>query len=113
MSSAALAAAAPTPPRKTLWETIFTSTPVLLTVLATILAGLSSSEMTLAQYHRSLAAQNQSKAGDQWSFFQAKRLRGLNLQTTIELLQGRTPRDEILPEDLRNTAHLLVSRFRL
>ena len=43
--------------------------PVALTVLATILAGLSSSEMTRSMYYRSLAAQHQSKAGSQWAFF--------------------------------------------
>ena len=33
-------------------------TPVVMTVIATVLAGLSSSEMTKAQYHRSVAGQN-------------------------------------------------------
>src|SRR5205823_7224552 len=50
-----------------------TATPVVLTVVATVLAGLSTSEMTLAQSHRSLAAQNQPKPSDQWGLFQAKR----------------------------------------
>jgi hypothetical protein len=69
------------------WTKILTSTPVVLTVVATILAGLSSSEMTQAQYHRALAAQNQSKASDQWNLFQAKRLRGSYLEGTLNLLQ--------------------------
>jgi hypothetical protein len=73
--------------RRSPWASIITSTPVVLTVVATILAGLSSSEMTQAQYHRALAAQNQSKAGDQWNFFQAKRLRGSYLDGTLTLLQ--------------------------
>src|SRR6266436_6760431 len=73
---------------KTAWDSILTSTPVILTVIATLLAGLSSSEMTRAQYHRALAAQHQSKAGDQWNFFQAKRIRGTNMETTIDLLHG-------------------------
>lgn len=60
----------------TTWGKILTATPVVLTVFATLLAGLASSEMTRAQYDRGLAAQLQSKAGDQWAFFQAKRLRG-------------------------------------
>ena len=46
-----------------------------LTVLATALASFSNKEMTKAQYFRATAAQNQSKVGDQWSFFQAKRVR--------------------------------------
>ena len=65
------------------WETIITTTPVGLTVVATILAGLSSSEMTQAQYHRSLAAQEQSKGADQWSFAQFKKTRGLIGQTRV------------------------------
>lgn len=58
------------------WGKILGMTPVIMTVVATLLAGLSTSEMTKAQYVRALAAQQQSKAGDQWAFFQAKRLRG-------------------------------------
>jgi hypothetical protein len=58
-----------------------------MTILSTLLAGLSSSEMTQAQYHRSLAAQYQSKAGDQWGFFQAKRIRGSGLENSAEMLQ--------------------------
>lgn len=58
------------------WGKILDMTPVIMTVVATLLAGLSTSEMTRAQYTRALAAQQQSKAGDQWAFFQAKRLRG-------------------------------------
>jgi hypothetical protein len=58
------------------WGKVLGMTPVIMTVVATLLAGLSTSEMTRAQYTRALAAQQQSKAGDQWAFFQAKRLRG-------------------------------------
>lgn len=58
------------------WGKILGMTPVIMTVVATLLAGLSTSEMTKAQYVRALAAQQQSKSGDQWAFFQAKRLRG-------------------------------------
>src|SRR5260370_36056706 len=76
-----------------LWGTILTTTPVVLTVLATILAGLSNSEMTQAQYHRSLAAQYQSKAGDQWGFFQAKRIRGSALENSADRLPPSAPLD--------------------
>jgi len=72
------------------WGKLLTATPVVMTVVATMLAGLSSSEMTRAQYDRSLAAQEQSKAGDQWSFFQAKRLRGAMQRSTLDLLQATT-----------------------
>src|SRR5579859_5369504 len=67
---------------------ILSATPVVMAVVATMLAGLASSEMTRAQYDRSLGAQQQSKAGDQWSFFQAKRLRGAFQRNTAELLQA-------------------------
>ncbi|MEI7767962.1 MAG: DUF4337 family protein, partial [Phycisphaerae bacterium] len=65
---------------------ILAATPVVMAVIATMLAGLASSEMTRAQYDRALAAQQQSKAGDQWSFFQAKRLRGAFQRNTAEVL---------------------------
>ena len=82
--------AAPEPPKpKKLWDSILTSTPVVLTVVATLLAGLSTSEMSRAQYYRALAAQHQSKAGDQWGFFQAKRTRGGSTEMTVELLRAQ------------------------
>jgi hypothetical protein len=67
---------------------LLSATPVIMAVVATMLAGLASSEMTRAQYDRSLAAQQQSKAGDQWSFFQAKRLRGAIQRNSFDLLQS-------------------------
>jgi len=76
---------------QTQWGRILTTTPVIMTILATLLAGLASSEMTRAQYDRSLAAQQQSKAGDQWSYFQAKRLRGGMQRTTLDILQATSP----------------------
>jgi hypothetical protein len=57
-----------------------------MTVIATMLAGLASSEMTKAQYDRSLAAQLQSKAGDQWSYYQAKKLRSAVARNSLDLL---------------------------
>jgi len=62
------------------------ATPIVMTVVATMLAGLASSEMTKAQYDRGLAAQLQSKAGDQWSYFQAKKLRGAVARNSLEVL---------------------------
>lgn len=64
------------------------ATPVVMTVIATLLAGLASSEMTKAQYERAYAAQLQSKAGDQWAFFQAKRLRGEMQRNTLDTLMA-------------------------
>ena len=84
MSAAPVPPKADVQPRKRLWDTVLTATPILLTVLGTILASRSSGEMTQAQYHRSIAAQNQSKAGNQWAFFQAKRVRGTIQQMFAE-----------------------------
>jgi len=70
------------------WGKVFGATPIVMTVLATILAGLSSSEITRAQYDRALAAQMQSKAGDQWNFFQGKKLRGALQRNTLDVMVG-------------------------
>ena len=61
-------------------------TPIVMAVVATMLAGLASSEMTKAQYDRAFAAQLQSKAGDQWSYYQAKKLRSAVARNTLDLL---------------------------
>jgi hypothetical protein len=72
---------------KGFWSRVLVAIPVVLALVATAFAGMSSSEMTKSMYFRSLAGQHQSKAGDQWAFFQAKRIRGTNLETTEILLQ--------------------------
>ena len=72
------------PPSK--WGKILGATPIIMTVIATMLAGLASSEMTKAQYDRSAAAQLQSKAGDQWSYYQAKKLRSAVARNNLDLL---------------------------
>jgi hypothetical protein len=83
-----------------------TATPIVLTVVATALAGLSTSEMTLAQYHRSLAAQNQSKASDQWGFFQAKRLRGTGMEEGFDALPPRSKSSRgVQPRRLEAASH--------
>jgi len=69
------------------WGKVLGATPVVMTVIATLLAGLSNSEMTKAQYARAYAAQLQSKAGDQWAFFQAKRMRSAIQSGTLDLVQ--------------------------
>ncbi len=68
------------------WGKILGATPIVMTVIATMLAGLASSEMTKAQYDRSAAAQLQSKAGDQWNYYQAKKLRSAVAHNTLDLL---------------------------
>ncbi|MCY2924597.1 MAG: DUF4337 family protein [Planctomycetota bacterium] len=73
---------------QTVWGKVLLATPVVMAVLATMLAGLASGEMGKAQYSRSLAAQRQSKAGDQWGFFQAKKFRGASQRSTLDLLDS-------------------------
>src|SRR3954464_5632568 len=72
------------------WGKLLGATPVVMAVVATLLAGLASSEMTKAQYERAYAAQLQSRAGDQWAFFQAKRLRGEMQRNTLDILSDRS-----------------------
>src|SRR3974377_2343001 len=85
---------------------ILSATPGVMAGVATMLAWLSSSEMTRAQYDRSFASQQQSKAGDQWSFFQAKRLRGAYQRNTADLLQSMT---EVHPVDTNQLRALAQS----
>ena len=94
---------------KNTWETMITLTPVMLTLLATVLAGLSSSEMIQAQYYRSMAAQNQSKAGDQWGFFQAKRIRSTIAERLLDQKPGIPGPIEI--DEFRAGAQRLTDRF--
>src|SRR5690349_8246595 len=101
----------PAKPPKSRWETIITSTPVFLTVVATLLAGQSSGEMTRAQYHRSLASQNQSKVGDQWAFFQAKRDRGTTRETVAEALGALTGTARVELAELQAAAERLPGEF--
>ncbi len=76
------------PPNK--FGKILGATPIIMTVIATMLAGLASSEMTKAQYDRALAAQLQSKAGDQWGYFQAKKMRSALAHNSLEILGATT-----------------------
>lgn len=90
---------------KTLWGKVLSATPVVMTVVATMLAGLASSEMTHAQYSRSTAAQQQSKTGDQWAFFQAKRLRSALQSNTLDLIQNTT---DVRPLDAATLATITL-----
>lgn len=92
---------------------ILGATPVVMTVIATLLAGLSNSEMTKAQYARALAAQQQSKAGDQWAFFQAKRLRGAIQSGTLDVVRISDPGREINAAGLRAFARGLPDADRV
>jgi hypothetical protein len=89
--------------KRTKWESIIVTTPVILTVIATILAGISSSEMSSAQYFRSLAAQMQSKVSDQWGYFQAKKLRAEQCGNTVMILRGLSQFAAVDPQNLGQT----------
>ena len=86
------------------WGKVLAATPVIMAVIATLLAGLASSEMTRAQYDRSLAAQQQNKATDEWGYFQAKRLRGAFQLNTLDLLQQITSVPPLNANSLRTAA---------
>ncbi len=106
------AQAAEPPQKKSLWETTVTSTPVIMTVIATLLAGMSASEMTYAQYFRSTAAQNQSKVEGEYAFFQAKRQRGTTMEMTSTLLQAFFKPGRFDARTLQNTSNLLASEAK-
>jgi hypothetical protein len=101
----------PTESTKSRWEKVLIGTPVLFTIVATFLAGKSSGEMTQAQYFRSLASQNQSKVGDQWAFFQAKRIRGTSLQMTAEVLQSVKGTEPMRADSLADSARRLEDQL--
>src|SRR5439155_18192970 len=70
------------------------------------------SEMTRSMYYRSLAAQYQSKAGSQWAFFQAKRIRGTTLDATADLVRTLTDAPAFDPAQLRSSAARIEEGLR-
>src|ERR1035441_9286789 len=66
--------------------------------------------MTRAQYDRALAAQQQSKAGDQWSLFQAKRLRGALQHNALDLLLSTVELHPLSAATLKDAAEELPER---
>lgn len=85
---------------QTQWGKLMAATPIVMTVIATMLAGLASSEMTKAQYDRGMAAQLQSKAGDQWEYFQAKKLRGAVTRNSLDTLAATVELTPVNPAAL-------------
>lgn len=77
----------PDEPKKSLFEKLGAGLPVGLTALATILAGLSTGELSRAMYWRSTAAQDQAKANGQWTLAGFKRDRALICDTTADTLK--------------------------
>jgi ElaB/YqjD/DUF883 family membrane-anchored ribosome-binding protein len=99
-------------PPKSAFDKLLTTTPVVMTVVATLLAGLSSGEMTKAQYFRALAAQHQSKVGDRWAFFQAKRARGSGHDLTVKLLRAVAEPGDIDLVSLQASADHLAAQLQ-
>jgi hypothetical protein len=91
------------------WGKILGITPIVMTVVATMLAGLASSEMTKAQYDRALAAQLQSKAGDQWSYYQAKKLRSAVARNTLDLLAATSEVQPLAAAALPNADEVTIT----
>ncbi|MEO2090031.1 MAG: hypothetical protein ABGY75_11110 [Gemmataceae bacterium] len=73
---------------RTLFDRLGAALPVALTALSTVFAGMSTGELSRAMYWRSTAAQDQSKANDQWSLAGFKRDRALVCETTAETLRA-------------------------
>jgi hypothetical protein len=99
----------PDEPKKSLFEKLGAGLPIGLTALATILAGLSTGELSRAMYWRSMAAQDQGKANDQWSLAGFKRDRALICEATADTLKAvggyrvhepweRTPTPEVVKQ---------------
>jgi len=91
------------------WGKVLGATPIIMTVIATMLAGLASSEMTKAQYDRATAAQLQSKAGDQWGYYQAKKLRSAVAHNSLDLLAASVDITPLTAEALPNADAATIS----
>ncbi len=77
----------PEPP-KGLFDKIGAALPVGLTALATVFAGMSTGALQQAMYWKSQAAQDQSRATNQWSYAGFKRDRALVMQTSAAQLRA-------------------------
>jgi hypothetical protein len=69
-------------------EKIGAALPVGLTALATVFAGMSTGALQKAMYWKSQAAQDQSRATNQWSLAGFKRDRALVMQATVAQLKA-------------------------
>ncbi len=82
---------APAPKReepKGIIQKLGAALPIGLTALATVFAGMSTGALQQAMYWKSQAAQDQSKATNQWSLAGFKRDRALIMQTTAAQLRA-------------------------
>jgi hypothetical protein len=65
---------------KSLFDKFATALPIGLTALATVFAGMSTSELQRAMFWRTAASQDQAKATNQWTFAGLKRNRSLIME---------------------------------
>jgi hypothetical protein len=84
---------------------------VLLATVSMSLTGISSSEMSRAQYFGTRAVRYQTLASDQWNFFQAKRIRGTEMENTVELLGAIVRSVPVTRETLAEAAARLPEDF--
>jgi len=94
----------PAPPRS-FWDKLGAVLPIALTALATIFASMSNGALQEAMYWKSQAAQDQSRATNQWSLAGFKRDRALIMQTTAALLRaqsGYASVEFVLPPDAKD-----------
>ncbi|MBA4191417.1 MAG: hypothetical protein C0467_25840 [Planctomycetaceae bacterium] len=73
---------------KGLLQKLGAALPIGLTALATVFAGMSTGALQQAMYWKSQAAQDQSKATNQWSLAGFKRDRALTMQTSAAQLRA-------------------------
>jgi len=64
--------------------------PIAMTALATVFAGMSSSELQRAMFWRTAAGQDQAKATNQWTFAGLKRNRSLTMEGAATLMGAQT-----------------------
>jgi hypothetical protein len=104
MSASPAASEQPEPPRSFL-DKIGAALPIALTALATIFASMSNGALQEAMYWKSQAAQDQSRATNQWSLAGFKRDRALIMLATAAQLRaqcGYATADFALPSDAKD-----------
>lgn len=73
---------------KSFMDKLGAALPIALTAIATAFAGMSTGELQQAMFWRSAAAQDQSKATNQWTLAGFKRDRSLIMQSTAATLRA-------------------------
>ena len=79
---------------QSLFDKVSTALPIGLTALATVFAGMSTSELQKAMFWRTAAGQDQAKATNQWTFAGLKRNRSLIMEGTAAQLGAQPGKRE-------------------